>query len=227
MMREGHERERFFDAAVGVIIATSTGRSTGGIIALLGQREAGAVTRGPRETSALERAEAGTDRDAETSQTPAEPVAFDDLFLAERQRLFGALCLITRDRTEAEDIGQEAFVRVFERWDRVASMTDPVGYLYRVAMNIFRSRYRRARLAARRVSVTHEPDLMSGIDDRDVVVRMLDLLNPKQRAALVLTAMLDYSSDEAGEIMGMPGSSVRVLTTRARALLRDTVSEDG
>jgi DNA-directed RNA polymerase specialized sigma24 family protein len=55
----------------------------------------------------------------------------------------------------------------------------------------------------------------------------LDLLNPKQRAAIVLTAMFDYSSDEAGEIMGMSGSSVRVLTTRARALLRDTVLEDG
>ena len=180
----------------------------------------------PREALDSGRSEAGTDG-AETSTTPAEPVRFDDLFAAEHQRLFGALCLITQDRSEAEDIGQEAFVRLLERWDRVASMADPVGYLYRVAMNIFRSRYRRARLAARRVFVTPEPDLMSGIEERDVVARMLDLLNPKQRAALVLTTMLDYSSDEAGEIMGMSGSSVRVLTTRARALLRDTVSEGG
>jgi RNA polymerase sigma-70 factor, ECF subfamily len=179
----------------------------------------------PQETLESRRSQAGADGNAATSTTPAEPIRFDDLYSAEHQRLFGALCLITRDRSEAEDIGQEAFVRLFERWDRVASMTDPVGYLYRVAMNIFRSRYRRARLAARRVFVEHEPDPMSGIEERDVVVRMLDLLNPKQRAALVLTAMLDYSSDEAGEILGMPGSSVRVLTTRARAVLRDTVSE--
>lgn len=180
-----------------------------------------------RVTSESRRSQADTDRDAKTSTTPAELLRFDDLFSAEHQRLFGALCLITRDRSEAEDIGQEAFVRLFERWDRVASMTDPVGYLYRVAMNIFRSRYRRARLAARRVIVAHEPDPMSGIEERDFVIRILDLLNPKQRAAIVLTAMFDYSSDEAGEIMGMSGSSVRVLTTRARALLRDTVLEDG
>ena len=180
------------------------------------------------ESSQSGPAEPETDSGTETSPIPTEPLRFDDLFLAEHQRLFGALCLITRDASEAEDIGQEAFVRLFERWERVASMTDPVGYLYRVAMNIFRSRYRRARrLAARRIFVSHEPDLMSGIEERDVVVRMLELLNPKQRAAIVLTEMLDYSSDEAGEIMGMSGSSVRVLTTRARALLRDTVSEDG
>ena len=168
-------------------------------------------------------AEGGTN-DVEIA-TASEPSRFEELFSSEQQRLFGALCLITRNRSEAEDIGQEAFVRVLEKWDRVASMTDPVGYLYRVAMNIFRSRYRRARIAAEHIFATREPDPMSGIEERDVVVRMLDLLNPKQRAALVLTELLDYTSDEAGQVMGMSGSSVRVLTTRARALLRDKVAE--
>jgi RNA polymerase sigma-70 factor (ECF subfamily) len=166
------------------------------------------------------------DLDVDAPAAATEPRSFEDLFLAEHRRLFGALCLITRDRGEAEDIGQEAFVRVLERWDRVASMTDPVGYLYRAAMNIFRSRYRRTRLATRRLFETRRPDMMLEVEERDAVVRMLGLLNQKQRAALVLTEMLDYSSDEAGEIMGMPGSSVRVLTTRARALLRDKVPED-
>ncbi|HLA92885.1 MAG TPA: sigma factor, partial [Actinomycetota bacterium] len=75
---------------------------------------------------------------------------FEELFAAEQRRLYGALCLITRDPHEAEEIGQEAFARVWERWDRVGSMADPAGYLYRVAMNVLRSRYRRARVAARR-----------------------------------------------------------------------------
>jgi RNA polymerase sigma-70 factor (ECF subfamily) len=179
----------------------------------------------PQEASGSGLADAETDVGVESPTTAIEPLCFEDLFSAEQQRLFGALCLITRNPSEAEDIGQEAFVRVLERWDRVASMTDPVGYLYRVAMNIFRSKYRRTRLAARRRFATNEPDPMSEVEDKDAVVRMLALLNSKQRAALVLTAMLDYSSDEAGEILGMPGSSVRVLTTRARAQLRDTTAE--
>jgi RNA polymerase sigma-70 factor (ECF subfamily) len=184
------------------------------------------VSHDPRATEESGGAKVDADRDVERSRA-TDPLRFEDLFLAERQRLFGALCLITRDEAEAEDIGQkEAFVRVFERWDRVASMSDPVGYLFRVAMNVFRSRYRRTRFAMRRLLVVGEPDMMSEIEERDSVVRMLRLLNPKQRAAIVLTAMLDYSSDEAGQILGMSGSSVRVLTTRARALLRSMALED-
>jgi RNA polymerase sigma-70 factor (ECF subfamily) len=155
-----------------------------------------------------------------------EPLSFEDLFISENRRLFGTLCLITGDPNEAEDVGQEAFVRVLERWDRVASMIDPVGYLYRVAINVFRSRYRRARVAARRFLVAQELDRIAEVDERDVVTRMLGGLSPRQRAALVLTTVLDYSSEETGEILGLPASSVRVLTTRARATLRAQTGED-
>jgi RNA polymerase sigma-70 factor (ECF subfamily) len=62
-------------------------------------------------------------------------------FRAEHTTLFRALCLVTRDRPEAEEIMQDAFLRVWERWDRISSMDDPREYLYRVAMNGFRSRY--------------------------------------------------------------------------------------
>jgi RNA polymerase sigma-70 factor (ECF subfamily) len=149
-----------------------------------------------------------------------EPLRFEDLFAAEQHQLFGALCLITRDPHEAEEIGQEAFARLWERWDRVGSMIDPAGYLYRVAMNILRSRYRRARVAARRVVERTNQDEIAEADDRDEVARMLVPLNQQQRAALVLTAMLGYSSDEAGALLGMRGSTIRVLSTRARAMLR-------
>jgi RNA polymerase sigma-70 factor, ECF subfamily len=160
-------------------------------------------------------------------QALTEPVAFEDLFAAEHRRLFGALCLITRDPDEAEDIGQEAFVRVLERWDRVGTMVDPAGYLYRVAMNVVRSRYRRARVATRRLLAGRLKDEIAEVDERDLVSRMLDGLATRQRAALVLTAVLDYSSEEAGAILGLPGSSVRVLTTRARATLRGRKWDEG
>ena len=154
-----------------------------------------------------------------------EPVSFEDLFEAEHRRLYAALCMITRDPHEAEEIGQEAFVRVFEKWERVASMADPAGYLYRVAMNVLRSRYRRAKVASRRLVSGSARDEISEIDDRDAVLRMLDGLNAQQRAALVLTAMLGYSSDEAGSLLGMQGSTVRVLKTRARSSLREQYQE--
>jgi RNA polymerase sigma-70 factor, ECF subfamily len=160
-----------------------------------------------------------------TAVALGEPIRFEDLFETEHRRLFAALCMITRNPDEAEEIGQEAFVRILERWDRVGSMADPTGYLYRVAMNVLRSRYRRARVAARRLVMWSDRDEIAEVDERDAVLRMLDGLNAQQRAALVLTSMLGYTSEEAGSLLGMRGSTVRVLTTRARISLREQYQE--
>jgi len=59
--------------------------------------------------------------------------SFERFFSAETDLLFRRLCLVTGNRAEAEEIAQEAFLKVWERWDRVAGMDDEVGYLYRVA----------------------------------------------------------------------------------------------
>jgi DNA-directed RNA polymerase specialized sigma24 family protein len=76
--------------------------------------------------------------------------SFEEFYQATSRHLFTALCLVTGSRQEAEEIAQDAFVRVFERWAYVGGLEDPTGYLFRVSMNVFRSRYRRASLALRR-----------------------------------------------------------------------------
>ena len=43
---------------------------------------------------------------------------FDLFFERERARLFQSLCLVTRNRFEAEELAQDAFLAVYERWDR-------------------------------------------------------------------------------------------------------------
>jgi RNA polymerase sigma factor (sigma-70 family) len=152
---------------------------------------------------------------------------FESFFRAEHAGLFRALCLVTGSRQEAEDVMQVAFLRVFERWDRVAAMERPDGFLYRVAMNEFRSRYRRAARAAKRAITPGDPDdAFAEIDDRDEVVRALRDLVPQQRAAVVLTTMLGFPSEEAGELLGLSASSVRTLATRARKQLRASVEEE-
>src|SRR5690349_8376946 len=84
---------------------------------------------------------------------PANPATperrFEDFFSQHHLRLFRAVWLLTRNRHEAEEVMQDAFLRTWERWDRVSAMPDPVGYLYRTAMNLFRSRRRRAAVALR------------------------------------------------------------------------------
>jgi DNA-directed RNA polymerase specialized sigma24 family protein len=74
------------------------------------------------------------------------------LFETEHERLLRALFIVTGSAEEADELMQDAFVAVWERWDRVGGMNDPTGYVYRAAMNRFRSRLRSTRGAARRVA---------------------------------------------------------------------------
>jgi RNA polymerase sigma-70 factor (ECF subfamily) len=151
-----------------------------------------------------------------------------ETFIADHQvRLFGALCLVTGDRFEAEEIAQEAFVRVFERWDRVSTMDDPAGYLFRVSMNVFRTRRRRAALTLRRsIGTAPESDIFEAADDRTTVSEGLSHLSADERAALVITALYGFSSEEAGRVLGIRPSTVRTRATRARASLRRAIGED-
>jgi DNA-directed RNA polymerase specialized sigma24 family protein len=84
-------------------------------------------------------------------ETSAAPLTFDDLFLDQHDRLYRALYFITGSSADAEELMQDAFLKLWERWDRIHVIDDPVGYLFRVAMNGFRMRARRARVAARRI----------------------------------------------------------------------------
>ena len=155
------------------------------------------------------------------------PSSFEAFIEDHHERLFGALCLVTGDRFEAEEIMQDAFVRVFEKWDRVSGMDDPTGYLYRTAMNVFRKRYRRAALALRRAaSLAPHDHSFAAAEDREVVLRGLARISADQRAALVVTALLGYSSEEAGRMLGVNASTVRARATRARAALREAIGED-
>ena len=149
---------------------------------------------------------------------------FESFFLERRRRLFGALWLLTHDRHEAEEIAQDAFVNVWERWERVGGLADPEGYLYRTAMNVYRNRRRRAALAVRRIGhLVPAEDPQRTVEDRDEVVRALGTLTRSQRAALVLVDLVGMSSAEAARALGVRPSTVRVLAARGRAAVRERI----
>jgi DNA-directed RNA polymerase specialized sigma24 family protein len=75
-------------------------------------------------------------------ETSAVPASFDALFLDQHDRLYRALYFITGSSADAEELMQDAFLKLWERWDRIHEIDDPVRYLFRVAMNGFRMRAR-------------------------------------------------------------------------------------
>ena len=148
--------------------------------------------------------------------------SFEAFFSEEHRGLYGALVLVTRSSHEAEEVMQDAFLRLWERWDRVSGLDDPVGYLYRTAMNLFRSRRRRVLVALRRVGrPVPADDGLAAVEDREAVVRALAPLTPGQRAAIVLIDVLGFTSEEAAAALRVRPATVRVLAARGRARLRD------
>lgn len=143
--------------------------------------------------------------ESSVGETPAvaESSSFEAFFNDEAPTLFRRLCTVTGNSSEAEEIMQDAFLALWERWDRISGMDDPTGYLYRTAMNVFRKRTRRAALVIRRTFASApDPTPFSEIDLQQDLLTALAELSPRQRAALVLTDVLDYSSEEAGRLLG-------------------------
>jgi len=159
-----------------------------------------------------------------TSETDERPSMFEEFFEAERTRLLRALYLLTGNREEAEEVLQESFIAVWERWDRVGAMDDPTGYLFRTALNRYRSRVRRAgRTARKAVGQAHGGDGFAEAEDRVEIARALADLSPRRREAIVLTELLGYGSAEAGRLMGVADATVRRLAQDARAELKTTL----
>jgi RNA polymerase sigma factor (sigma-70 family) len=151
---------------------------------------------------------------------------FEDFYRDEHPRLFGALYLIAGNRQEAEELMQDAFLRLWERWDRIRTLDNPSGYLYRTATNAFRMRRRRLSVAARRtIRLIPPADAFDAVEERDEVDRALASIPPRQRAAIVLTDLLGYTSEEAASMLGIRAVTVRVMASKARAALRVALGE--
>jgi RNA polymerase sigma-70 factor (ECF subfamily) len=151
----------------------------------------------------------------------SETQSFEEFFEAESRVLFRRLCLVTGNRHEAEEVMQDAFLIVFERWERVQVMDDPIGYLYRTAFNVFKKRSRRAALALRRtLGLAQSVDEFAAADTRSVIADALSMLTPRQRAAIVLTDLLGYSSATASQVLGVRPVTIRVLASQGRAAMR-------
>lgn len=139
----------------------------------------------------------------------------------EHPRLVGALSLHVRDSAVAEELAQEAFERVCQRWETVRDMQSPSGWLHRVGFNLANSGFRR-RAAERRAYVrAAEPDDRRHEPEEPLVVReALAQLPTAQRQVVVLRYFLGYSVQEAGTQMGRSEGAIQQLTFRAMRTLR-------
>lgn len=160
----------------------------------------------------------------------------DDLLWSVYRDHFASLtrlaCLLDGQVDSAEDLVQEAFVRVYAYRDRLEGPDHAVAYLRRTIVNLSRSRWRRARVALRHPPTADvEP---SGPEERglDAVNRAellgaIRRLSRREREVVVLRFYLDLSVNETAEALSISAGSVKSYTSRGLTDLAAILEERG
>lgn len=146
----------------------------------------------------------------------------------EQARLLAVLVLRLGDRAEAEDVAQEALLRLVRRWDQVRGYDSPAGWLHRIAMNLAASRWRRARSAVRMRSRIGTSVVHVDADGAEIQALRTELsaLPGRQRDALLLRHVAGLSPAEVAGVMDASPQAIRNLTHRAAATLRHRLTDE-
>jgi RNA polymerase sigma-70 factor (sigma-E family) len=136
---------------------------------------------------------------------------------------------LTGDRDQAEDLVQEAFVRVAGRFLHLRVPDNVPGYLRRTIVNLFTSQLRRRRLERKWLHRQASEDTSTAPADpatRDELWEALKLLPERQRAAIVLRYYEDLPEREAAGVLGCSAGALSQLLVRAMSTLREHVRKD-
>ena len=117
----------------------------------------------------------------------------------------------------AEEIVQDAFVRAFERWDRV---DQPLAYVRTAVLNGARSELRKREVRRR---FGRQQPLARAATEGDYLIDALDKLAAKRRTALVLRFYAQMSEREIAKAMGVRPGTVKSLVSRGLADLRRVI----
>jgi RNA polymerase sigma-70 factor (ECF subfamily) len=157
-------------------------------------------------------------------QSPAE-VSRDGvaaLYVRSCPRLIGVLASIGGSRTEAEDVAQDAYVRLLQHWSKVQSYDDPEAWVRAVAVRLLISRQRRARVASlglirlRGEAKEAQSDVLLDGVAISVALRSLPV---SQRAVVVLHHVLDLPVGQVANELQVPVGTVKSRLSRGRAAL--------
>ncbi len=138
--------------------------------------------------------------------------------------------LLTGDRGLAEDLVQEAFVRVVGRFRHLRVPDAFWVYLRRTIVNLHTSQLRHRRLE--RAYLDREgrdpvPDVgMPDVGAREELWRAILGLPPRQRAAVVLRFYEDLSERETAEVLGCSTAAAKSLIARAMQSLRARIESE-
>jgi RNA polymerase sigma-70 factor (sigma-E family) len=155
----------------------------------------------------------------------------DDLFRAHAVSLVRVAVLLLGDQPSAEDVVQDAFLRLYRGLPGLRDRDKALPYLRASVINGARSVLRARRRALLR-RIPHEPAVWSAesaaldSEDRRAVLVAVAGLPRRSREVLALRYYLDLPDDEIAAALGISRGTVSSTAARARAVLADALKEE-
>ncbi len=176
-----------------------------------------------------------------------DDAAFDEIMIRHRERLFSVAFAMLRNRADAEEITQDAFLRAHCGLARFRGDASLATWLHRITLNLARNRYwyffRRRRqdtVSFDRTLNDHSPTTIADLVATDapdpareamtgefseVVTACMARLGTRAREILTLRNSLNHSYDEISRELGISPGTVKSRIARARESLRQLISE--
>jgi RNA polymerase sigma-70 factor (ECF subfamily) len=156
----------------------------------------------------------------------SSPPDFDTWYEEQHPLVLAALTVASGRPDVAADATDEAFVRAYERWDRVRRMASPGGWLYRVALNDLRRRCRRQAVERELLRRQPPPAPVAATMPAPHVWEAVRRLPARQRTAVALRYILDLPEPEVARVMGVSRGSASASLTTARRRLETWLADD-
>jgi RNA polymerase sigma-70 factor (sigma-E family) len=153
----------------------------------------------------------------------------EGLFLRHAESAGRLAFLLTGDREMAEDIVQDAFVRLVGRFVHLRDEQAFPAYLNRTIVNLARLRFRRGRVERAYLQAQPLPAAAGGesdVEGTDQLATALRALPERQRAAVVLRFYLDLSVERTAEVMRCRPGTVKALVFKGLGNLRDVIGDE-
>lgn len=138
-------------------------------------------------------------------------------------RLVTLLAASAGDVALGREAADEALARAFERWERVSQMSSPIGWTYKVALNVVRRRARRRALERRLLGRVREEHVPGPTGELWLVVAELP---PRQRSAVLLRHVGQLTEQEIAEVMGVARGTVSATLRAAYQRLGAAIGDE-
>ncbi len=157
-----------------------------------------------------------------------DAITFKEKYIPYHQKLYRVAYRLLEDACDAEDVVQEAYIKLWNKRDELMQVENSEAYcvilLRNLCLDFLRAKKKHLFQSTEDTVISDNlvlSDEIETVDEIKHIETIIDLLPEQQRKIIKLRHFDDYSNEEIEEIMGLTSVNVRVLMSRARKKVKE------